>query len=81
MPLELAFQVNNDRQHHTIQLENLKFRPVSKIKAEKFILSFLFLWYKFYFASAQKILYCTGMADLKYSLTLERSEDALCLVK
>ena len=42
MPSELAFQVNNDRQYHTIQLENLKFRPVSKIKAEKFILSFLF---------------------------------------
>lgn len=24
MPSELAFQVNNDRQHHTIQLEKLK---------------------------------------------------------
>jgi hypothetical protein len=49
-------------------------------KAENFSAFFFYVEKFSYFASAQKILYCTATADLKYSLIL-KDLAALCFVK
>ena len=66
-------------------VQNVRLFPLFKNllsikKPEKFP-ALLLYFLTTYLASEQKILYCTAIADLKYSLIFERSDDALCFVK